>query len=593
MGAEGECQPRKGGRVRLARMADGCVQVRVRPWAVVGFNRAEKLGGTMLRLLLRQPAHLEFAVSYGHWFLGRPMSIRRRATIVFLVVNAITLALIAASVFNETRGARNRLKADRESIAKGTAEVLANSFKVSLEIELLRALEKSLDRKKDQDEYDEFAIALALSDLKYWDEDPLVTKYLDRVFFVRFSESDINRFNPRPRLIMDAEESAKLSKSFLRERVARANGIETFLDEKGQVVVYGKVDPTVSPDWGYYFRMNLIESEGFDPVESVRRILFYAIPGMLILLAMLYYFLNRLVLIPLSETEKAAVRISSGDYDQPIAFASRNDEIGSVARAMNAMMAQLAEYRTRMQGNIHAATERFKRAEQHLVVSERLAAMGRIAAGIAHEINNPLGGILNAIRRLGSPDLPEDRREKYQNVAEDAVRRIQSTVQRVLATSPRHTPQVETVKILSSVEQAKELVAHKTRQSQIELKIDVADSLEVVGDPNELSQIFLNLLINACAAVSERSKPLIEVLGEEIGDEVLITVKDNGMGMTAEVKEHVFDLFFTTKSGNKGTGLGLGIVHNMVTGHGGRISVESTPEEGSIFRLYLPRRRPE
>ncbi len=521
------------------------------------------------------------------------MSIRRRATILFLVVNVITVSLIAVSVFRETEESRNRLKADRAAFAKGTAEVLANSFKVSMEIELLRVLKKSLGVTAEDEGYDEFAIALALSDLPYWDEDPLVTKYLDRVFFVRFSETDINRFNPRPRLVLSAEESAKVSKSFLRERVSKVDGFETFVDDHGHVVVYGKVDPDVSPDWGYYFRMNLVEPVSFDPSESVRRILAISVPAMLLLLFTLYYSLKRLVLEPLSATESAALRISSGDYSQPLPYADRPDEIGSVAKAMNIMMGQLEEYRNRMQGNISAATERFKRAEQHLVVSERLAAMGRIAAGIAHEINNPLGGILNALRRLGSSDLPEDRRVKYRDVAEDAVRRIQTTVQRVLATSPRHAPQVETVELLGPIEQAKALVAHKLRENRIELVLDVPEGLHVVGDRNELSQIFLNLFINACDAVGDEKEPRIEVSAAALGSEVEIWVKDNGEGMTDEVKEHVFDLFFTTKTGNKGTGLGLGIVHNIVTGHGGRISVESAPEKGSSFQLNLPRRRSE
>ncbi len=521
------------------------------------------------------------------------MSIRRRATIVFLIVNAITVALIATSVFNETRDAKDRLKQDRDTIAEGTVEVLANSFKVSMEIELLRVLNESGVGSKDGDAYNEFAIALALSDLAYWDEDPLVTKYLDRVFFVRFSESDVNRCNPRPGLILSGEESATLTKKFLREHVAKADGIETVANDSGQVVVYGMVDPAVSPNWGYYFRMNPTSPLSFDPGESVQKILYIAVPGMLLLLLFLYFFFNRLVLEPLTATEKAALRISDGDYDQPLPYAQRKDEIGSVARAMNTMMAQLREYRTRMQGHVDQATERFKKAEQHLVVSERLAAMGRIAAGIAHEINNPLGGILNAIRKLGNKDLVDDRREKYQLVAEDAVRRIQTTVKRVLATSPRHQPQVETVDLVVPIDHARELVAHKLRQDRTELVVELEDGLRIVGDSNELSQIFLNLLINACDATAKCDKGRIEIQAEAAGDEVLVVVSDNGHGMPPEVRERVFDLFYTTKKGNAGTGLGLGIVHNLVTGHGGRITVESTPNKGSIFKLYLPRRRSE
>ncbi len=515
------------------------------------------------------------------------MSLRKKITVIFLLVNAITLALIVVSVNVEGGRVNRRLDSDRALIARRTADLLALTFKFSIERELAGLLEGG---SKGERVFDEFETALAVSGLSYWDDDPMVRELLDRAVLVRLGPLDVNRFNPRPRLIFESGGRDQLDKGDLRQRLERAVGVEKEILPGGAVLVYGMMDPAIAADWGFLFRLRPPEPFSFDPDGMVTTLLSILVPGALILVLLLYVFFSRSVLRPLAAAETAALRISAGDYSRRLPSGNRQDEMGRVAQAMNMMTGELEKYRDRMEGLVEEATERFKSAEQGLVVSERLAAMGRIAAGIAHEINNPLGGILNAINRLGQDELDPERRKRYHELAEESVRRIQATVQRVLDTTPRGETSVQDVKLARIVDQAVGLLAHRIRSENVRVETSVAGDLVVVGDPNELAQVFLNLLINALDASSAGGRIEISA-APAAGDQIEIVMRDEGRGMTPEVRERIFDLFFTTKPGNKGTGLGLGIVHNIVTGHGGRISVESAPGRGSRFEILLPRRR--
>ncbi|MCB9833654.1 MAG: HAMP domain-containing histidine kinase [Planctomycetes bacterium] len=516
------------------------------------------------------------------------MSLRRKITLLFVLVNAITLALIVASVWFEGRRIKTRLDSDRGLIAARSADVLGLTFKFDMERELAKLLESESAGRR----FDEFEAALAVSELSYWDEDPMAREMLDRAVLVRLAPLDVNRFNPRRRLIFERGDRDQLDKADLRDRLENAAGIVREPLADGSVLVYGMMDPEIARDWGFVFKTRRPEPFGFQSAGMVRTLLSIMVPGTLVLILIFYFYFSSAVLRPLAAAESAAFRISAGDYSGPLEDGDREDEIGRVAAAMNQMMAELEKYRDHMLGLVSEATERFREAEQGLVVAERLAAMGRIAAGIAHEINNPLGGILNAINRLGQADLSEERRHKYHELAEEAVRRIQATVQRVLEATPRGESRVEDVLLGRIVDQAAGLLAHRARSEGKELEVDVPGDLLVVGDAHELSQVFLNLLINALDASESGSR--VTVRARQTTEEgILIEVIDQGAGMAPEQRERIFDLFYTTKPGNKGTGLGLGIVHNIVTGHGGRITVESEVGVGTRFEIVLPRRRPQ
>jgi signal transduction histidine kinase len=247
------------------------------------------------------------------------------------------------------------------------------------------------------------------------------------------------------------------------------------------------------------------------------------------------------------------------------------------------------------------------------MTQRRLAAMGELAAGIAHEINNPLGGLSNAVTTLARPDLDPERRARYIELLHGGLARIGQTVGQLLRFTPRRTPP-DTFALVGPVRDALDLVRHRAARQGVTLTLHagapgtagaptddaavllLADHL-VRGEAGELGQAVLNLLVNALDALEDGAPPgggHVDVWldaeppeGAEPGGLVLRVI-DDGPGADASVLERAVDLFFTTKEAGRGTGLGLSIVHKVVAAHGGRVELASRPGAGFCVTIHLP-----
>lgn len=503
------------------------------------------------------------------------MSLRRRIALVFLGVNIFTLGGLVVYILVITRGFKTELESSEAVSRESTAHLLGVAFTHAVEHELRRSL--SVNSR-----IDDSAVRRIISEQSYWDDDSFVATHLDKAVLVRYEENDDNAntalFNPRPRFIF---ENIADFKNIVRRAVKSTREVQTL----GANIVVGRLNLPGERTWGFYFRLRTPRSVIVDPATEVRNVFLLTVPGMALLLAVLWFLFSSYVLKPISSMGEAAKRMSDGDFSKLVEIDDRSDEIGDLGRTLNTSMAQLEQYRLKMESMVAEATERFKKAERHLVLHQRLAAMGQLAAGIAHEINNPLGGVLNALRRLGDDETTAEKRKRFYEIARDAVQRIQEIVQRVLAAAPRKV-EPEVVPLSKIVQQAVGLVHHRAQKSSIEIEVLVDPRTTILGTPNDLIQVFLNLFINACDAIGEKGK--ITVAARIEGDFVAASVEDTGAGMTEDVKEHIFDFFFTTKPGQMGTGLGLAIVHNIVSAHGGQIQVDSAPGQGATFTLTLP-----
>lgn len=309
----------------------------------------------------------------------------------------------------------------------------------------------------------------------------------------------------------------------------------------------------------------------------------------LVVVLFVFLLLHLLVLNPLSRISDAAARVSTGRYDVPVESTGRDDEIDELIASFNAMMAEIGQKREALESRVEDMVAKMRLTEQRLVLTDRLAAMGTLAAGIAHEINNPLGGMLNAvqsIRRRGG--LPE-RTERYLALIEDGLGRIRDVTQRVLRFSPGRGG-TGTAVLREVVEDAVRFSKHRLDRSKARLEIDVDPELRVRGDPAALGQVFLNLALNALDALGSHDgrERVIRITGRRVGDGVHVVVADTGAGMTDQERSQAFNLFFTTKEAGKGTGLGLSIVHQIVTEHGGSIEIESEAGEGTEIHIHLP-----
>ncbi|WP_164013893.1 ATP-binding protein [Pyxidicoccus trucidator] len=239
-----------------------------------------------------------------------------------------------------------------------------------------------------------------------------------------------------------------------------------------------------------------------------------------------------------------------------------------------------------------------KAMQAQLVVSDRLAAVGTLAAGVAHEINNPLAFVLSNLSFLSgelqgvSRELPPGRTAEMEEVlreASDGAHRVRQIV-RDLRTFSRGDDEAATSVNVQSVLESAITMARGELKMRAQIVREYRDVPLVEGNEGRFGQVFLNLLINAAQAIPQGKPDQHEVrlVLRHAGDRVIVEVTDTGVGMPPEVRARIFDPFFTTKPVGEGTGLGLSICHGIVTGFGGEISVESEEGRGSTFRVVLP-----
>jgi signal transduction histidine kinase len=343
-----------------------------------------------------------------------------------------------------------------------------------------------------------------------------------------------------------------------------------------------------APIWGGgYFLLDLPEEEEWVPGFQPGILLIGMGAGTLILLALTWLLLERFVLRPLADLTAGAERVARREYGAEVPGPG-DDEIGRVVATFNSMMTQVRDAERNLTLEVERATRRAEERGRGLVIAQRLAATGTLASGIAHEINNPLGGMLNAALRLKQEAEKESAgssRKRYLELLVDGLTRVQGIVKRVLHFTPRRV-EPAVVSVLDLVRHAVAFTEHRAKQAKVTITVGGEDA-SVLAEPGEMQQVFLNLLLNACDAMAERGGR-VAVSSRVQEGKVAVAVADDGPGMTPEEQERCFDLFFTTKEAGRGTGLGLSVAHHIVEQHGGTITVASEPGRGAIFTVTLP-----
>jgi PAS domain S-box-containing protein len=231
-----------------------------------------------------------------------------------------------------------------------------------------------------------------------------------------------------------------------------------------------------------------------------------------------------------------------------------------------------------------------KRLEEQLIQAEKLAAMGQMLAGVAHELNNPLTAILGVTELVREREGLDDSMKRQLDLTHRQARRAARIVQNLLEFSRPASPQRKSIDLSTIIERTLQLHEHSLRRNRVEVDFTPRTDLPlVVGDANQLIQVFLNLISNAEQAIREvRESGRIQVRLSSVSGNVIATVQDDGVGISPEAMPRLFDPFYTTKRPGGGTGLGLSICLSIVREHGGTIQAESLPGGGSAFRVYLP-----
>jgi two-component system NtrC family sensor kinase len=231
-----------------------------------------------------------------------------------------------------------------------------------------------------------------------------------------------------------------------------------------------------------------------------------------------------------------------------------------------------------------------KRLEEKLIQSEKLAAMGQMLAGVAHELNNPLTAILGVTELLRDREGADDSTRRQLELTHRQARRAARIVQNLLEFSRPASPQKRPLDLNNLLERTLQLQEHSFRRNNIEVDFHPqADLPAVIGDANQLIQVFLNLVTNAEQAIREvRDTGRIQIRAVRDGKQLSMTVQDDGVGIRPEALPRIFDPFYTTKRPGGGTGLGLSICMSIIREHGGNIEAETLPGGGSAFTIYLP-----
>jgi len=351
--------------------------------------------------------------------------------------------------------------------------------------------------------------------------------------------------------------------------VEKIKGIELPLDPEASIVSRSVMEkkPYIIPDARMDPRVNPVLKEKFN--------------------------LHSLVVIPLFTKEKALGAIAA-DHTEPGRRLTQ-ETLDSVMRfaqqaglaIQNASMYQeLKNFSRQMEEKIQKTTADLRKTESQLIRSEKLAALGQLAAGIAHEIRNPLTSINILIHSLRERLPSENSQQEDLKVIEEEIHRMNEIVDQFLRFAKPASPLLEKTDVLSIVEETLQLLRLQIEKQRIVVEKEFQALPMIQIDREQMKQVMLNLLLNAIQAMPEGGQLTLKGQNSKDGQWIHLSIEDSGMGISPEDIDKLFDPFFSTKEG--GIGLGLSITHRIIDQHHGKIEVENAPEKGTIFTVWLP-----
>ena len=347
--------------------------------------------------------------------------------------------------------------------------------------------------------------------------------------------------------------------------------------------------------------LSLAKADAQLKVSSAR--MFYYTTGAMLMVAVLsWLFVWRVVAKPIQALEKGTERLSQGELGYQIEVQS-HDEVGDLAHSFNGMSLQLhaaneeiVTWAKTLEDRVEQKTKELQRAHAQMLHVEKMASIGKMAAVVAHEVNNPLSGILTYAKLLskwvGTGQTAHEKREEAMQcldlIAAES-RRCGDLIKNLLSLSRTAPMNVQSVDLHAVINRCLMLVRHQLELVGVELQLKLADDLPLVHcDPAQIEQVLLALTMNAIDAMPRGGTLWIETRLSSNKSEIEIIVRDDGAGIAPDVLAHMFEPFLTTKESGRGVGLGLAISRGIVERHNGRIEVESEVGRGTTFTVTLP-----
>ena len=321
--------------------------------------------------------------------------------------------------------------------------------------------------------------------------------------------------------------------------------------------------------------------------------------------AFVILFTRRFVERPIQQLIEGIKTVSAMNLDRPIEISRRSQELDELVDSFNVMrerlksaVAELNEMQQTLENKVEERTERLQAAQRKLVQSDRLASLGELAASVAHEINNPVSGVLNLSmlleRLMANGQYPPGREaefRKYLGLISAETARVGRIVSDLLAFSRGSKPRRAPADLNKLVRTTLNLTEHKLKLVNAETDLQLQDNLPPVEcDSSQIQQVILNLVLNGAQAMQSRGggKLMIRTRLLADGENVELCVHDTGEGIAPENLPKIFDPFFTTKAEGKGVGLGLAVLYGIVKAHEGEVEVKSKRNEGTTFTVSLP-----
>jgi signal transduction histidine kinase len=315
----------------------------------------------------------------------------------------------------------------------------------------------------------------------------------------------------------------------------------------------------------------------------------------------------RLIAITVKPIERM-VRMSQSYHDPDVLFFNgeqKRSEFGQLSMALNGMLYRIESDRVQLRNSVTSleiANSELLKTQKEMVRTEKIASVGRLSAGLAHEIGNPIGIVQGYVELLQQPDLDQAEKQQFAQRALSELDRVSKLIRQLLDYAGSSSHEMSITNLRQLIEGVCEMVVFKKKNHLISLIKDIPADIFIECDGESLRQVFLNCLLNALDGLESKigdfeQQIIIKaergVEGEAHQTDVHISMKDNGIGIEDKNLEAIFDPFFTTKDQGKGTGLGLFVSHSIIDAHGGKIWIESTFGKGSTVNIKLPISSPD
>jgi two-component system NtrC family sensor kinase len=399
-----------------------------------------------------------------------------------------------------------------------------------------------------------------------------------------------------------SQEDERYALSAAREAAATGMGSHQFTGTTWGVVWLSKSQLWISAPLSFEGRLQggMSLTCSLIPVYETLRssqkvILLYIFVDTLVLVMVGLVLLSRIVVKPIHGLLRLTAGYKEGDAVPAVAEVSRN-EIGELSQSLHNMLRRLDENKKELRAHIASlekANRELGQTQDELIRSEKLASVGRLAAGVAHEIGNPIGITLGYLDLLKSGDEEWEEKKDFLDRIESEITRVNRIIKDLLEFSRPSSGELVKTHVHDALQNTVTMLGPQPMMEAVQTRIELAALHDVVmANPNQLQQVFLNIIMNAADALAavekEEDGKRLTIRSENTDGSIRLNFTDNGPGIVQNDLTHIFDPFYTTKEPGKGTGLGLSVCYRIIESLGGTIRAESEVGRGTTIIVSLP-----